>query len=76
MIHVTVPNFLLVYVIKQIWIPFFHRSQMTSKCDKNTKVGIQGATEWSANNPHLETVKNAFILLIVIIIINIIIIFG
>ena len=49
---------------------------MTSKCDKNTKVGIQGATEWSANNPHLESVKNAFVLLIVIINIIIIIIFG
>lgn len=49
---------------------------MTSKCDKNTKVGIQGATEWSANNPHLDSVKNAFVLLIVIINIIIIIIFG
>ena len=48
---------------------------MTSTCYGKTNSGLEGATEWSADDyTHTESVKNVLIFLIIIIIIIIIII--
>ena len=49
---------------------------MTSTCYGKTNSGLEGATEWSADDyTHTESVKNVLIFLIIIIITTIIITF-